>query len=286
MPADSEQIRTLIERWAEAVHSGDMGGVLADHSEDIVMFDVPPPYEGLRGIDAYREAWPPFFAWQRQGASFEIESLDVTAGEDVAFAHALLRCGTRRQLADQPENRLRLTLGLRKENGRWVVAHEHHSFPYTSTGGEDGDVVAEREVRRLHEQWFDRTAAKDLDGLMAAIAEDVVSYEHEEPLQHLGLEAVRAVCERGLDAASGAVSWDIPDLRILTQGDFAVAWGLDHILAEQADGETTESRSRGTRVFQRRDGAWVMIHQHLSYPSPPYRHRTTSAATTEKYGGR
>lgn len=32
MPADTEEIRTLIERWAEAVHSGDMGGVLADHS--------------------------------------------------------------------------------------------------------------------------------------------------------------------------------------------------------------------------------------------------------------
>jgi len=26
---------------------------------------------------------------------------------------------------------LRLTLGLRKEDGRWVVAHEHHSFPDT-----------------------------------------------------------------------------------------------------------------------------------------------------------
>ena len=24
---------------------------------------------------------------------------------------------------------VRLSLGLRKENGRWVVSHEHHSFP-------------------------------------------------------------------------------------------------------------------------------------------------------------
>ena len=128
--ADNEkQIRTLIERWAEAVHGGDMSGVLGDHSDDIVMFDVPPPYEGVRGIDAYRATWPPFFDWQAQGASFEIVSLDVTAGDDVAYAHALLRCGTRRELADNPENRLRLTLGLRKEQGRWVVAHEHHSFP-------------------------------------------------------------------------------------------------------------------------------------------------------------
>jgi uncharacterized protein (TIGR02246 family) len=129
MTDGEQQIRTLIESWAQAVHGGDMSGVLADHSDDIVMFDVPPPYEGVRGIDAYRETWPPFFEWQARGASFEIESLDVTAGEDVAYAHALLRCGTEAELAEQPDLRLRLTIGLRKEAGRWVVAHEHHSFP-------------------------------------------------------------------------------------------------------------------------------------------------------------
>ena len=129
MPGDEQQIRTLIERWAEAVHEGDMDRVLAAHSDDIVMFDVPPPYEGVRGIDAYRETWPPFFEWQARGSSFEIVELEVTAGGDVAYAHALLRCGTQEELAENPENRLRLTLGLRKDQGRWVVAHEHHSFP-------------------------------------------------------------------------------------------------------------------------------------------------------------
>ncbi|MFD1935659.1 MULTISPECIES: YybH family protein [Nonomuraea] len=129
MQTDDERIRALIELWAEAVHGGDLKGVLADHAEDIVMFDVPPPYEGVRGLDAYRDTWPPFFQWQANGASFEIESLEVTAGEDVAFAHALLRCGTREEFAANPDNRLRLTLGLRKDDGRWVVVHEHHSFP-------------------------------------------------------------------------------------------------------------------------------------------------------------
>jgi uncharacterized protein (TIGR02246 family) len=126
---DETQIRALIERWAKAVHEGDMEGVLTDHADDIVMFDVPPPNDGVRGIDAYRESWPPFFAWQRQGASFEIVSLEVTAGTDVAYAHALLRCGTQEELNKDPDNRLRLTLGVRKSGGRWVVAHEHHSFP-------------------------------------------------------------------------------------------------------------------------------------------------------------
>jgi uncharacterized protein (TIGR02246 family) len=118
----------LIERWAEAIHRGDIDAVLADHADDIVMFDVPPPDDGVRGIDAYRETWPPFFEWQARGASFEIVSLDVSAGDDVAYAQALLRCGTPEQFAERPETRLRLTIGLRKEGDRWVVAHEHHSF--------------------------------------------------------------------------------------------------------------------------------------------------------------
>jgi uncharacterized protein (TIGR02246 family) len=129
MPNDKQQIRTLIERWAEAVHATDLDTVLADHSDDIVMFDVPPPDDGVRGIEAYRETWPPFFEWQARGASFELVELDVTAGEDVAYAHALLRCGMPDELSERPERRLRLTLGLRRQDGRWVVAHEHHSFP-------------------------------------------------------------------------------------------------------------------------------------------------------------
>jgi uncharacterized protein (TIGR02246 family) len=128
MSDDETQIRALIERWAKAVHAADMDGVLVDHADDIVMFDVPPPNE-VRGRDAYRDTWPPFFKWQKQGAVFEIVSLDVTAGRDVAFAHALLRCGTKVELEKDPGNRLRLTIGLRKQGGRWIVAHEHHSFP-------------------------------------------------------------------------------------------------------------------------------------------------------------
>jgi uncharacterized protein (TIGR02246 family) len=125
---DTQHIRELIERWAQAVHEGNMAVVLEDHAPDIVMFDVPPPQQGLRGREAYRASWPGFFAWQAAGAVFEIESLEVTAGADVAFAFALLKCDTPEALARDPEHRLRLTIGLRKQDGRWVVAHEHHSF--------------------------------------------------------------------------------------------------------------------------------------------------------------
>ncbi|TDC97807.1 nuclear transport factor 2 family protein [Actinomadura sp. 7K507] len=267
MQTDQEQIRALIDRWAEAVHIGDMDRVLQDHAEDIVMFDVPPPYEGVRGLGAYRRTWPPFFEWQSQGATFDIESLDVIAGDDVAFAYALLRCGTKEEFTADPDNRLRLTLGLRKEEGRWVVVHEHHSFPHVSP---EPAASGEEEVRRVHEDCSRGTAAKDLDALMAGIADDVVSYEHEEPLQYTGVQAVRESCARNLDAAGDTrVSLDIPDLTILVRDDLAVAWGLNHVQVTEPGKPAADSWSRGTRVFQRRDGAWLMIHQHVSLPYDP-----------------
>jgi ketosteroid isomerase-like protein len=143
---DEQQIRELIERWAVAVHQGDLPAVLADHAPEIVMFDVPPPEQGVRGLDAYRETWPGFFDWQASGASFEIESLDVTAGADVGFAFALLRCGTPADFEREPEQRLRLTIGLRKLRDRWVVTHEHHSFADTTDPPEisAGEIESEQ----------------------------------------------------------------------------------------------------------------------------------------------
>lgn len=111
------------------MHSGDLDTVLADHADDLVMFDVPPPDDGVRDIAAYGETWPPFFEWQRTGASFEIVSLDVTAGRRrrVRLGAPALRY-PRRVRAD-PANRHGLTVGLRKQDGRRMVTREHHSFP-------------------------------------------------------------------------------------------------------------------------------------------------------------
>lgn len=258
-PTDEATIRAQIEGWAAAVHRGDLATVLADRTADVVMFDVPPPEDGVRGLDAYRATWPDFFAWQATGARFEIVELEVTAGADVAFAHALLLCGTPEELAEHPQRRLRISFGLRKQDGRWLVAHEHHSFTDTTS-----PEPAEPAIRELHQRWYDGTAAGDLDAIMAGIAEDVVSYEHEQPLRFVGADQVREACRRGLESSPGAVSWEVPDLRVVVDGDLAVAWGLNLVRADGAD-----DWSRGTRVFQRRGGEWRMTHQHVSYPFDP-----------------
>ncbi len=147
---------------------GEMEGVLADHADDIVMFDVRAPYQGVRGIRAYRDVWPSFFAWQAVGAVFEIESLDVTAGSDVAFAHALIRCGTPQDLTERPDNRLRLTLGLRKEGDRWVVAMSTTPSPTWRPGPDTCLLRSSPGGGRLdHEVVTDRVRGCDLGRVRA-----------------------------------------------------------------------------------------------------------------------
>jgi ketosteroid isomerase-like protein len=75
-------------------------------------------------------AGAPFFEWQRtEHAVFELVELNVEAAADLAFGYALLRCGTPADLEANPDNRLRITVGLRNVDGQWTVVHEHHSFP-------------------------------------------------------------------------------------------------------------------------------------------------------------
>ncbi|MER7002529.1 nuclear transport factor 2 family protein [Dactylosporangium sp. NPDC000555] len=124
----------------------------------------------------------------------------------------------------------------------------------------------EGEIRELHARWFAAGARKDLDALMAPIAADVVSYEHVAPLEYVGIDAVREVCRQGLEASDNTVTWEVPDLRVVVDGDLAVGWGLNRIRVPRPDGSTTEYRSRGTRVFRRTGGEWKLVHQHLSFP--------------------
>lgn len=130
--ADLGEIRRLIDAWAQSVRARDLDGILAGHADDVVLFDVPPPVQ-TRGIRAYRASWrDQFFRWFGDSGVFEVDELEITAGDDVAFCHGLIRCAgtdpTGRQTA---ELNVRLTVGLVKVDGAWTVAHEHHSEPST-----------------------------------------------------------------------------------------------------------------------------------------------------------
>jgi ketosteroid isomerase-like protein len=118
--SNENQIRRLVENWAAAVRAKDLEGAVAHHTDDIVMFDVPLPLQS-QGMEEYRKTWELFFANNRGGpGSFEVADLYIAASDTIAYCHALLKIF---------DSTARLTMGLRKEGGQWLVTHEHHSYP-------------------------------------------------------------------------------------------------------------------------------------------------------------
>lgn len=121
-------IRELVESWARAVRAKNLEGILANHSTDMLMFDLPPPMQS-KGIEAYKKTWDLFFSWSDDPVVFDIKHMDITAGTDVAFVAALMRCVGTEKNRERIELEFRLTIGLRKIGGQWMVLHEHHSIP-------------------------------------------------------------------------------------------------------------------------------------------------------------
>jgi uncharacterized protein (TIGR02246 family) len=129
MPSqDEREIRALIDQWAKAVRNGNRDGIRADHDSEILMFDVPPPLFS-RGLDAYMATWNSFLSWSEKPVAFDFHDVEVTAGKDVAFATAIGHCAGRDAKGKPEALQFRLTVGLRKFDGRWRVTHEHHSLP-------------------------------------------------------------------------------------------------------------------------------------------------------------
>jgi len=125
---DETEIQALIEKWAKAVREENREGIRADHDSEILMFDVPPPFLS-RGLDAYMETWETFFSQAEKPIAFNLHNMEITAGEEVAFATAIGRCVNVDPKGKREELEFRLTMGLQKIDGRWRVMHEHHSLP-------------------------------------------------------------------------------------------------------------------------------------------------------------
>jgi uncharacterized protein (TIGR02246 family) len=125
---DKAQIHDLVENWAKAVRDENLEGIFANHSDDIVMFDVPPPLQS-KGIDAYKKTWDLFFSWSTRSRVFNFTELEITAGDTVAFCHGIGHCTGLSPDGVEENLEFRLTIGLQKVNGQWVITHEHHSLP-------------------------------------------------------------------------------------------------------------------------------------------------------------
>lgn len=110
----------------------------------------------------------------------------------------------------------------------------------------------------------DRTNA--VFGKMAALAakdlaEDMVSFDLAAPLNGLGGD--QTALQSWLDGWA-AISWSMSDLTLETAGDLALAYGIGHLAGTRFQEGEIDLQLRITIGFTRRDGRWLITHQHLS----------------------
>jgi uncharacterized protein (TIGR02246 family) len=129
------EIRALIDDWANAIRAKDVDGIMARHALDLVSFDCHSALQ-FKGAEAYRKFLEACFPCMQGPMIFEIHELDIAAGEDVAFAHFIARCVATGLDGAEHASRLRATVGLRKTNGAWRIAHGHLSAPFDPQNGQ------------------------------------------------------------------------------------------------------------------------------------------------------
>jgi ketosteroid isomerase-like protein len=129
-----DEIRDVIEGKAALLQTGDAKAVMAHYAPSFVVFTLAPPLRqtGDGRDPAPLEAWiATFEAPPRR----EVTQLEITTDGDVAFATSIDRLSAVPRGATEGFSMwFRVTLGLRRIDGRWLVTHEHESVPFEMDG--------------------------------------------------------------------------------------------------------------------------------------------------------
>ena len=129
-----DTIRRVVLARAAAVAAKDAAAMVAHNAPEIVEYNLAPP---LRQPSAGRDVGPveKWLATFHGPMSMEVRDLEVTAEGSVAFC-ASLNCLTATPVGQTESFSLwfRVTLGLRRIDGRWLVTHEHESVPFEMDG--------------------------------------------------------------------------------------------------------------------------------------------------------
>lgn len=108
--------------------------------------------------------------------------------------------------------------------------------------------------------------AKDLDGLRRLYAPDVVSFDVEPPLQHVGVEAKMANWARAFGYFD-TIDYELRDLTLTVGDDVAFGHGFGRLSGTLPDGTATNGMwVRATFCLRKTDGAWRIVHDQASVP--------------------
>src|ERR1043166_9427459 len=108
--------------------------------------------------------------------------------------------------------------------------------------------------------------AKDLEGLRRLDAPDVVSFDVEPPLQHVGIEAKLKNWARAFMFFQD-VDYEVRDLTVTAGEDVAFGHAFGRLSGTLEDGTATSGIwVRGTFCFRKFDRNWLIVHDQASVP--------------------
>jgi ketosteroid isomerase-like protein len=126
--ADEAQIRQQIDKIVEGLRDKDLKGLERLYTTGVVSFDVEPPLQHV-GVAAKARNWANVFAFF-ETVTYEVRDLTLAVGDDVAFGHAFARLsGTLKNGTATSGMWVRVTYGLQKIDGTWLIAHDQVSVP-------------------------------------------------------------------------------------------------------------------------------------------------------------
>jgi uncharacterized protein (TIGR02246 family) len=128
-------------------------------------------------------------------------------------------------------------------------------------------ALDEAEIRRRIEAGVAAIRAMDLEGVMALYAPDIVSFDVEPPLRHLGTEAKRKNWSAVFTIYQAPLGYEVRDLSLSVGDDVAFAYSLNRISGTLRNGQRSEVWVRWTAGLRKVDGVWLITHDHASVPA-------------------
>ena len=128
---------------------------------------------------------------------------------------------------------------------------------------------AESEIRHLIDEWRAALCARDLDRLMVHYAPEVRFFDAVPPYQHRGAAAYRATWEAMFPYLPKRLGSELREVNITVSGDLAMMHGLHRLVDEEWKESATCGWVRVTVGYQRQQGVWRVIHEHVSVPFDP-----------------
>lgn len=135
-PSNEAEIRRLLDNWAKAFHSRDLGGIMSiyEPGQSLIAYDIVPPLR-YTGFDAYKKDYQEFLDQFQGPVTVEFGDLTIVAGDSVAFSHGLERMSGTLKNGEKFDSWVRFTEGYRKTNGKWHAIHDHISVPVDMASG-------------------------------------------------------------------------------------------------------------------------------------------------------